>query len=79
MTRGVSKKYGINVLNIDTGTKPLTRTLLMPITHGWVAVATIIMVLMPACSTLTDSMAMPSATAGFVLRWWSLERKRLAM
>ena len=23
MTRGVSKKYGINVLNIDIGTKPL--------------------------------------------------------
>ena len=71
MTRVVVRKYGINVLNIDIGTKPLTRTLLMPVTHGSNVVATITMVLMPVCSTSTTTMAMPTTTTDFVLRWWS--------
>ena len=70
MTRGFVRKYGINVLNIDIGTKSLTRTLLMPVTRGWDVVATITMVLMPACLTLTTTMAMPTTTTDFVLRWW---------
>ena len=70
MTRGVVRKYGINVLNIDIGIKSLTRTLLMLVTHGSNVVATITMVLMPARSTSTTTMAMPTTTTGFVLRWW---------
>ena len=68
MTRGVVRKYDINVLDIDIGTKPLTRTLLMPVTHGSNVVATITMVLMPVCSTSTTTMAMPTTTTDFVLR-----------
>ena len=45
MTRGGSKKYGINVLNIDIGIKSLTRTLLMPVAHDWGEEATITIVL----------------------------------
>lgn len=55
------------------------RTLFLPITVGSSGEATIAMVLMPVCSTGTTTMAMPTATMVFVLRWWSMERKRLIL
>lgn len=52
----------------------ITRTLFLPSTLGSIEEATVTMVLMPVCSARAAAMAMP-ATAVFVLRWWSMERK----